>query len=242
MRWSIYIDIEGSSVLYKESEYRFFCVMDALMDGICRIGKEVSPTKIGTLYVHQTGGDGFILVSDSITVTPEIPISIAVVLMQTVLSKGGIAKAGISQGNFADVKGCFQTLRTFHSKSGVIQLQDGLLRVFPVMGTALINAHRIATRDPRGARLGLDASMATESLPSGVVISHAEKEMLVVDWIHTKTPLMQEIVSRTEMRLPAPHDMEKLLKQYIANAHGVNTEWADNTLKLNTQMAGTSHN
>src|SRR5688572_6159807 len=102
-RWAIYIDIEGSSRIYAHDEAQFFASVNALLDGICRIGSQVCPETPNRLFVHQTGGDGFVIISEFAQRSPEIPIATAVVLMQTVLVSGGIAKSGIAQGGFGDI-------------------------------------------------------------------------------------------------------------------------------------------
>lgn len=86
-RWAVYIDIEGSSTMYASDEAQFFTVVDALMEAICRIGSLLCPETPNRLFVHQTGGDGFVIVSEFAQRSPEMPIAIAVVLMQTVLRR-----------------------------------------------------------------------------------------------------------------------------------------------------------
>ena len=136
-RWAIYLDLEGTSSIYRTDEAQFFKSMHSLMDGICRIGSRACATSPKRLSVHQTGGDGFILVSEFAEQSPELPIAIAVVLMQTVLAAGGVCKAGISQGEFADVHSCFQLPEwpeCYLRDDGRIQLGGGIMTVFPVMG------------------------------------------------------------------------------------------------------------
>lgn len=63
-RWAIYIDIEGTSKIYKHNEVQFFASVNALLDGICRIGSQVYPESPNRLFVHQAGGDGFFIISE----------------------------------------------------------------------------------------------------------------------------------------------------------------------------------
>ena len=233
-RWAIYIDVEGSSTMYASDEAQFFAAVDALMDGICRIGSLVCPETPNRLFVHQTGGDGFIIVSEFAQRSPELPIAIGVVLMQTILATGGVAKAGISQGAFADVSGCFATLTRYpEDQGGRRRLGRGLMTVFPVMGTALINAHRLAIRTPRGARLAVDSSMMTQ-IPDGVVVSQTEKDLIVVDWVHTRTSLIDEIIAKTNLRLPSTAELQERLVAYVAKTAATTDEdWRHYTLCLN---------
>lgn len=233
-RWAIYIDVEGSSKIYASEETRFFASVDALIEGICRIGSRMCPETPNRLFAHQTGGDGFVIVSEFAERSPEMPIALGVVLMQMVLAAGGIAKAGVSQGEFADVRGCFPALRAYSEDSdGRIRLGRGLMTVFPVMGTALINAHRLATRRPRGARLAVDAGMVTQ-VPDGVVVSHSENDLIVVDWIHTRTSVVDEIVSTADIRLPSSAALAELLRAYVAGTgETTDEEWKRYSLCLN---------
>ncbi len=233
-RWAVYIDLEGSSKIYAGDEVQFFTSVDALMDCICRIGSLVCPETPNRLFVHQTGGDGFVIVSEFAQRSPEMPIAIGVVLMQTVLAAGAIAKAGISQGAFGDVSGCFTTLRRYpEDQDGQRRLGRGVMTVFPVMGTALINAHRLATRSPRGARLAVDSAMVTQK-PDGVVVSHIEKDLIVVDWVHTRTSVIDEIVAKTDIHLPSAAELQERLVAYVAKAADTTDEdWRHYTLFLN---------
>jgi hypothetical protein len=200
-RWAIYIDIEGSSRIYARDEAQFFASVNVLLDGICRIGSQVCPETPNRLFVHQTGGDGFVIVSEFAQRSPEMPIAVAVVLMQTVLASGGVAKSGIAQGEFGDVQSCLPTLQDYPpDEHGQRRLGRGILKVFPIMGSALINAHRLAAQRPRGARLAVDRSMINQ-MPSRLVVSHESADLVVVDWIHTALDEIEEISSRAGIQL-----------------------------------------
>lgn len=233
-RWAIYIDIEGSSTIYAHDEAQFFASVDALTDGICRIGSQVCPETPNRLFAHQTGGDGFVIVSEFAQRSPEMPIAIAVVLMRRVLAAGGVAKAGISQGKFADVQACLRTLQEYPpDEHGRRRLGRGILTVFPVMGTALINSHRLATRKPRGARLALDPALVGQ-VPTGVVVSHKDGDLIVVDWVHTTLPAIDEIISKASMQLPSAAELRRKLTAYVSNiGDAVDEDWKHYTLCLN---------
>jgi len=233
-RWAIYIDLEGSSRIYASDEAHFFKSADALMDGICRIGSLACPETPDRIFVHQTGGDGFVIVSELAQRTPDMPIAIAVVLMQMVLAAGSLAKAGISQGTFADVSGCFPTLARYPEDGrGRRRLGRGLMTLFPVMGTALINSHRLATRRPRGARLAVDAAMMAQP-QDGVVVSYTENDLIVVDWLHTRTGVMDEVIAKTSIHLPSTAELQERLVAYVAETgESTDEDWRHNTLCLN---------
>lgn len=220
--------------MYASDEAQFFTVVDALMEAICRIGSLLCPETPNRLFVHQTGGDGFVIVSEFAQRSPEMPIAIAVVLMQTVLTAGGVAKSGISEGQFADVQNCFPSLQRHPpDEHGRRRLGRGILTTFPVMGTALINSHRLATRKPRGARLAVDRAMLRQ-IPAGVVVSHEDRDLLVVDWVHTAFRETEEIASKTGVQLPSPAKLRDMLQAYVANiGEGADADWKHYTLCLN---------
>jgi len=233
-RWAIYIDIEGSSKIYLGNEAQFFRSVGALIDATCRIGSRVCPEAPGRLFVHQTGGDGLSIVSEFSQRSPEIPIAIAVVLMRAVLAVGGVAKAGISQGEFSDVQSCFPGLRDYPADGrGRRRLGRGILTTFQVMGTALVNAHRLATRRPRAARLAVDRAMVRE-VPTGALVSHEDTDLIVVDWVHATIPAIDEIMLKADISLPTPSELQHKLLAYVASAgDAVDEEWKRLTLCLN---------
>lgn len=233
-RWAIYVDIEGSSKIYASDEAQFFASVEALLGGICGIGSRVCPETPDRLFAHRTGGDGFVIVSEFAQRSPEMPIAIAVVLVQTVLAAGGVAKAGVSQGEFADVQACLPTLQDYPpDEHGRRRLGRGILTVLPAMGTALINSHRLATRWPRGARLAVDRAMVGQ-IPSGLVVTHEDGDLIVVDWVHTRLPEIDEIVSKTRLSLPSPGELQQKLTAYVAKiGNAVDEDWKHYTLCLN---------
>jgi hypothetical protein len=232
-RWAIYLDIEGTSTIYKEQGGLFYDAFNKLFETIYAIGSNVFSETPTRLFVHQVGGDGLLIVSEFAEESSEKAISIAVVLLQALLTNGLVGKAGISEGTFADVKSCFPSLRSVPKTASGYRLGEGLLTTFPVMGTALINAHRIATSLPRGCLLRVDPVLLRVTYPRGVVISDPSNP-IVVDWIHTRTATMELIVRKTEIALPSCHHLEQLLVQYVSSAGSLGeSEWGRNTLSLN---------
>jgi hypothetical protein len=115
---------------------------------------------------------------------------------------------------------------------GASQCAERLLTAFPVMGMALINAHRLGTCKPRGARLAVDSRMMKD-IPGGVVVSYRDKDLLVVDWIHTWTTRMEEIISKTHIQLPSRESLQEKLVNYVANTDdATDGEWKHYTLCL----------
>src|SRR5712691_908711 len=140
-RWAVFLDIEGVSKIFPSDEAHFFGAFDALLNVLGRIGTLVYPDTPDRLFAHQVGGDGLLIVSEFAEGTPEVPISIAIVLMQVLLINGAVAKGGISEGGFGDIQNCFPSLGALpRAGDHRFRLSGGLLTIFPVMGTALINA------------------------------------------------------------------------------------------------------
>lgn len=233
-RWAIYIDIEGTSRIYSSNEMQFLSAFNALLESICAIGVNVCSESPDRLFVHQVGGDGLLVVSEFNEGKPDMPIALAVILMQVLLRNGVVGKGGISEGSYANVTSCFPSLRQLKSISNTsYQLGRGILTVLPGMGTALINAHRLASQPPSGSRLALDRSLAV-ALPPGIVISKEEEELVVEDWVHTKTPLMEDLLLKTNQQLPSPVEFETRLADYILKTPQLrDTEWGRNALELN---------
>lgn len=154
-RWSIYIDIEGFGSTY-DNNSRALISLGALMEGIYLIGTRCFPESPDRLFAHQIG-DGFVIVSEFGSKSLDRPLSIATLLLRRVLTHGGICKAAISEGDFADVKGCYpKSIRDNSNGDGILSLGHGLMTIFPVMGTALINSHRIHQSAPSGSLLVID--------------------------------------------------------------------------------------
>lgn len=156
-RWAAYLDVEGTSRMYTKNKMVFFSAFDALLSALHKISATVYSETPSRLFAHQLGGDGLLIVSEFAEGSPDVPISIATVLLQVLLMHNAVGKGGISAGSFADIHSCYPALREMtKSADNVYQIGRGVLTVFPVMGTALINAHRFASNAPKGSLLAID--------------------------------------------------------------------------------------
>ena len=238
-RWAIYIDIEGFSSLYANNMVQAIKGLGTVMKGIYFVGTKVCPESPNRLFVHQTG-DGFVIVSEFGQGRPQLPVAIAIILMRCALRAGCLTKAGISEGEFADIRGCYPEVITRNSDAdGRVDLGSGLMRVFPVMGTALINAHHLTTRK-KGALLLLDAPMASD-LISNSNLSAKFPDFVAIDWVHADLPEIRHVATRASIRLPEVGMLEELLKEKVEAAKGsVPKEWVKNTLTLN-RLGCTDH-
>lgn len=100
-RWGIYIDIEGFGAQYDQT-MKALLPLNALMDGIFKIGERKYNDDVTRLFAHQFG-DGFVVVSCFEEKSLDRPVAIAISLMQHVLAAGGLAKASIAEGGFSDI-------------------------------------------------------------------------------------------------------------------------------------------
>ncbi len=232
-RWAIYIDIEGFGNIYTENEVSALRSLGALMEGIYPIGTKVCPETPYRLFVHQTG-DGFIIVSEFAERSPELPVSIAIVLMRFVLMSGGTAKAGVAKGEFGDKTGCYpDIIRQSMERDGTVRLGQGLMRIFPVMGTAQIKAYRL-TRCEKGSLIIVGSGLANR-LGNGIVVSKREQGYVVVDWIHSRSPALNEIFQKTGIYPTGETTLEERLSSYVKDIHNTDLRpWVENTLALNS--------
>ena len=107
------------------------------------------------------------------------------------------------------------------------------MTVFSKMGTALVNSHRLATCWPRGSRLAVDMNIMKHSV-DGVIISQSDEAFCVVDWVHTKTSAMSEIIKKAGFQLPPVQELQKELVSYVASTgHDTDKDWKHYTLCLN---------
>ncbi len=236
-RWGIFLDVEGVSKIYPSDADRFYNGFNELLSAVCLIGNLVYPETPSRLFAYQVGGDGLIIVSEYAEGKPEVPISIAVVLMQVLLANGAVAKAGISEGDLGDVVSCYPSLRSCPSAGDrIFRLGRGRLTIFPVMGTVLINSYSFATRwPPRGCRLAVDSALL-DTIPSGVSVTHSDSDLVIVDWVHTRLSVMEFILARTGLQLPPVEKLETKLVSYVQSTGDLgktDRDWRRNSLLMN---------
>ncbi len=236
-RWALFIDIEGFAKIYPADFIRAMVPLRALMESIYYVGGRVCPETPERLFAHQIG-DGFMIVSEFAQRSPRLPVAIGVFLLQRVLLAGGIAKCSISQGSFGSVSGCYpDVIRESEDECGCIRLGGGLMTIFPVMGTALINAYRLAGRE-HGSLLIVDSALDTSLLPAGISVTKQSDEYYIVDWLHAASPELDEIHTRTGIPNSCMAELEVRAAGYIlANQEDLPREWKENTQSYNRFQA-----
>lgn len=230
-RWAIYIDIEGFGALCKieGSEWQAFQALGALAEGILLIGQRCYPNTPDRLFAHQTG-DGFIVVGEFGENDINLPVGIAISLQRHIAGSGLFSKASISHGAFADMRSCYPAaIQNAVDEHGLIAMGDGVMTIFPVMGTAMINAVEVAKRSPSGPLLSISSS-EIEPLPEGVVTkvyseSEAMSPIVIIDWVHSHVALADEIALKAGLRNQSPRELENTLRLYCEMHNGLPTKW-----------------
>lgn len=179
-RAAMFIDVQGFGALYG-GEADSLWGLSELMEGVYRLGRESERIGIPRLFAHHIG-DGFVLVDDGGVASVNRLVAAAVALHQFTLVKAGhFCASAIDRGGMADVVGCYPRIVTeARIRDGVVPLGDGLMTIFPVMGTAIINTHRLLAR-AHGAVILLPESHAA-SVEAGIR-STVEDGLLHVDWL-----------------------------------------------------------
>ena len=229
-RWSIYIDIEGFSALYGQ-ENQVLQALGVLAEGILFIWRECYPKTPDRLFAHQTG-DGFIIVSEFGAEKLDRPLAISMALLRHVTAFGRFAKAAISQGEFADVRGCYpSSVRDAAGDNGHLGLGDGMMTLFPVMGAALIKAFKLAENSPSGPLLTV-AATERHRIPSDLVVRQTTNpDVLSIDWIHSPLPLAYSLSHAARLNNPSVADLEGRLRTYC-HTQKLKPDWVSNVSTL----------
>lgn len=218
--WSLFVDIEGFSDIYARDEGKALGLLAYLADGVHAIGSRAFPAQKHRLFAYGIG-DGFLISPDLEPPQVQRPLAIAIVLMQHVLNRGGVATASISHGEIADVSGVFSA----EVQGGV--MGAGFIDTTQVMGTALVNAYGLGKR-VTGACLLLEPRLALD-LPAEVSVS--ESAPLLIDWLHCAWASVSDVADRAGLELLSVGEAEQKLRDYIeANSAMLSQQWIRRTL------------
>ena len=219
-RWSIWIDIEGFSHLWNTDQNRGQHGINALITGIYAIGSKCYPDPGQRLFVHQFG-DGFLIISDFEEHQLDRCAAIAIVLMRYVALHGCLARAAIAEGEFGDFRGCWpEHIRDAMAQSGRsngVYMGLGLMTLIPVMGTALINANKLDSRNKmKGAILTIETqNLSRISNGFSAIPIPDQCEISSLSWIHCDSPLIVEIASLSHLELPSCNETERIIRNYF---------------------------
>jgi hypothetical protein len=230
LRWALWIDIEGFGALY-DRETLVLEALGDLMDGILLIGERCYSETPDRLFAHQTG-DGFVIVSEFGASSLEVPTAIAIALLRHVAACGRFAKASIGEGEFADILGCYpQRIREACVGDSTVRLGGGLMTLFPVMGTALIDAIGVAKRSPSGALLTVARSNRRRLPIECVVREPNARDIVSIDWVHSDLPLVAHLQNTAGLSRPSPGAIRETIMRY-SDQLGPSEQWVANTLSL----------
>jgi hypothetical protein len=229
-RWAIYIDIEGFGALYDRDNQVIIALSD-LMEGIYLIGEHCYPESPDRIFAHQIG-DGFVIVGEFGSLSLEVPISIAIVLLRHIAACGRFGKAAIGEGQFADITGYYpERIRQKRSSNGSLQIGRGIMTLFPVMGTALIDAVSISKRSPSGSLLTLSHRNRSRVMSECKIVELPKNDIISIDWVHSQISLVDKLQECAGLKKPSPVAIEEAFHQYCLN-HRPPDHWDVSTRKL----------
>jgi hypothetical protein len=228
-QWAIYIDIEGFSATYEKGTQPLVSLA-ALMEAIHDIGLRCYPETPTRLFAHQVG-DGFVVCGEFGWPDLKQPTTVAIALLRAVLHAGGVAKAAISEGQLADVLGCYpERIQQLYAErnGGAFSMGAGLMTVLPVMGTALINSVKLlhSSQTPSGSLLILPRSQEAR-LPAGVTFLEVG-DLCVLDWLHASYHELEGVIKTAKLPTFSEAAMSKALNHYIKK-NDLPKNWVDNT-------------
>ena len=140
---------------------------------------------------------------------------------------GVFARGAIAEGELSGITGCYSNEVMNECDNGdwsTSRMGAGLMTIFPVMGTALINAVGIDKRSPKGPLLTLPKNYSDRISSSFIVNNISDTEIVSIDWVHTEFELISKIRDKALLKYPSPENLELLLKNYISK-HKLPTEW-----------------
>ena len=231
-RWSIFIDIEGFSEIYKQKEERAIILLGELMRCICRVGCRVFPEHHHRIFAHQVG-DGFVIVSYASVSTLSQPIAISIAIMRTMLFLHfGATRVGISDGNFGDYYSCYpEEVRQLKEEHALLKIGYGIMTISQVMGDALINSYKIQSKAPKGPCLIVDLRLKEYIPDDGLVIGKTEEGVIAIDWINSSMGEAMDVIRNMGYINAENSQLASRMKDYI-NSYQMKGEWAKNATNL----------
>lgn len=146
--WAMYIDEEGFAHHWDDT-ISAFRGLNALMEAICRIGRNVYPDEVDRLFCHQFG-DGFLIGSDFHETDLSRATLIGIAILRHVLAAGRVARGSLAEGNISDISGCYpKEIRDEPDRSRV-PLGAGLLTTSSVLGEGLLRSVGVGKSGPSG--------------------------------------------------------------------------------------------
>jgi hypothetical protein len=229
-RWAIYIDIEGFSELFKCERFDIIRSLCDLMEAIFLIGERC--TEENRIFAHQIV-DGFTIVGNYNGLSLEMPVAIAISILRHVAVSGRFAKASIGEGDSGDYTGHYPNRVLDAQENGHrVRMGSGLLTLFPVLGTAHIDAYRVHEKSPSGSLLTV-ASSNRNKLPQNTIVKEVScGTLLSIDWVHSEINLVNEIQRSANLRSPNIKEIEQAFLNYKSHKNPPPPHWIKSTWEL----------
>jgi hypothetical protein len=228
-RWALYIDIEGFGAKWNQTTMEAFRGINALMQGIFRVGDRYYRDPPERLFAHQFG-DAFLVVSDFPEERLDRAALLGIALMRHLLTHGETAKATISEGEISDIKNCYPEEIRKQFGSWNIQLGSGVMTVIPVLGTALINSVALQKQTPSGPLLTIAPENA-QRLHCGVGTMPVSDNMVALNWLRGEPTGLQELQSAAGLKRPSEQERVKQLEAYLLSNKELSEKWQANARK-----------
>ena len=226
-RWAIHIDVEGFGAKWNETADAFRG-LNALMEGIFRIGDRAYPEPPQRLFAHQFG-DGFLVVSDFHEERLDRAVLVGIALLRHVLASGAVAKAAIAEGELSDVVGCYPPEIPRQSDRDHIIFGSGVMTVFPVMGTALIHSVALDKSCPSGPLLAV-APANLNRCPADVQSHKVDEKIVCLNWLLGEPKGLHELQVASGFKSFSESERCAQLEKYLIDNPELNENW-----KLNSQ-------
>jgi hypothetical protein len=217
-RWSIWIDIEGFGKLWTDGNLGLSAI-NSLMEGIWKIGNRHFPDPENRLFAHQFG-DGFVIVSSFAEPGLDRCVAVAIALLRYVTKSGCMARAAIAEGEFSDIQGLRpKPIQDQFGADGhdVVRLGHGLMTLLPVMGTALINANKLDSKNPAKGSILSIATKNLSRLSRGHIStpSPIKPEISMIDWLHSDSEHLAALLSSFGGEFPDSARAEDAIRKYV---------------------------
>jgi len=231
-RWSIFIDVEGFSNIYSKSDAEALRLLGNLMLYIWKVGSQVYSNETERLFIHQYG-DGFLIVSNYHESSLDRPLGIAIFLMQMMIMQGGVARTGISEGDFGDVTGCYpKEIQDELTEHRGLRVGNGIMNIQKVMGATLIHSNRVQDKvDKKGPLLLLEGNLSGRFSNENLEIVHSSDQFIEINWIKSDPTILNYIYEQLNIEKPTLKVLTNNLNQYIEK-YSLSGDWRDNTRNL----------
>jgi len=234
-RWGIWVDVEGFSKLWSAGDLALHG-LTRLTSLIFQIGRKCYSREPDRLFAHQVG-DGFYIASDFHESSLDRCAALAIVLMRGMLEAGCVARASIAEGELADYSGCrppaVQAEAARNGDIDVVALGDGLMTLQAIMGQGLINAVALdKLTETKGALVCISQENARRLSPGFVTRAlNPSGTIVAIDWIHSTSPRLEEIVSGAGLNRTAPSELARRLREYV-EAQELSARWSEPTFRF----------